>query len=208
MSQKDQITGHGVRAAFVVVLDHDRECVGAERRTAAEHKPKPRLVERAGCLRQPIDVAPIAATTTDQNDCLGLLLTHELDDLQFAVRIAVARTNQTQPSLGRGLLLDALADIRERKTDQVVDDERHSLGTPTPERTRLNIDHIVELTNGLHHPHTNLRRNQIIAGQHPKNHNNKNTRQNNNILNHQPFARGRLSRHHNPFQKKTKTDQQ
>ncbi len=168
MAEREQVVRHRERAALVVVLDDGGGYVGADRRAAAEHQAGSDPLQRPGDLCHPLEVFRRTETTADQHDCLGLLLAHQFDEFELAIGVAVMGADQTDPALGGGLLLDALPDVGEQRTDEVADDERDRPRRAADQGTGLRVDHEVEVLHGPEDPFPGRGADRVVPGEHPR----------------------------------------
>nr|WP_274383892.1 hypothetical protein [Saccharothrix deserti] len=118
--------------------------------------------------RHRLDVRLLLVPAPGEDDGLGLVLAHRVDQGQFAIGVAVRRADQADPSFRRGLLLDPVSDVGERGADEVADDERDGPGPPADQRSGLGVDDVVEVAHRAQHPAAGGRRDGVVAREHAR----------------------------------------
>ncbi len=164
---RDEVAGDRLGSAGVVVLDDDGRYVRPQRGPAAQHQVAAGQRQRAGVLRHALAVGVVGADVPDEDDGFRVLFAHQPDDGQLPFGIAAAGADEAQPALARGLVLNALGDVRVVRRGHGVDHDGHAPGLHAREPAGVGVGHVVELAYGAHHLVARDGRAGIRAGENP-----------------------------------------
>ena len=168
MAGREQMAGHRVGAALVVVVDGRRRDVALQRWPAHQHQVRAGRVQGTGEAGHAQLVLVVVVGAAEQDHGGDSLLAHEVDQREFPLGVVAGRADQGEPAAQGGGALDALGDMGESGAGDVVDEDRHRGGAAPGERTGMGVGDVVQVPDDLHHPAAQFLRHRVVAGQHPR----------------------------------------
>lgn len=165
---RQQVAGHRVGAALVVVVDRRRRDVALQRGPAHQDQVRAGRVQGTGEAGHAQLVLVVVVGAAEQDHRGHALLPHEVHQGQLTLRVVAGRADQGEPAAQCGGALDALRHVRERGAGDVVDEDRHGRCAAAGEGAGVGVGDVVQVPDHLHHPAAQLLRHRVVAGQHPR----------------------------------------
>lgn len=160
-----QMAGHRVRAALVVVVDRRRRYVALQWRPAHQHEMGAGRVQGAGEPGHAQLVLVVVVGATEQHHGGDALLAHHVDQRELALGVVSRRTDQREPAAQCGGPLDTPRDMGERGAGDVVDEDRHRGCAAAGQGAGVGVGDVVQVPDHLHHPAAQFLRDRVVARQ-------------------------------------------